>query len=268
MGRYTDRSRLWELSQTFSLFLLLATCSLLTHGAFGPLIIFLAAYRVSYVSWAIKSLIVLAIHVVVILAILISSSPSTKGSDDFLETVFIMLGSAYVFVVYMSFYMREYLERLDLKKYMKLEADVSYSYREVKDNLLKLQLNEPDEKDIFSAMLADFRAKIGDTTMQNDLAEMEHLASLIVEKEEAKSKLFFLKHSSALESILKQYIELQDLPLVDPETEQFKTKLRHVIGLAKKAFENELIAMFDVEVMSMTSEADFYKNYVQSKGLI
>lgn len=268
MGRYTDRSRLWELSQTFSLFLLLATCSLLTYGAFGPLIVFLAASRVSYSSWAIKSLIVFAIHIVVILIILISSSSSTKGSDSFLWIIFTMFGSTYVFVVFMSFYMREYLERLDLKKYMKLEADVSYSYREVKDSILKLQLNEPDEKDIFSAMLAEFRVKILDATMQRDLAEMEHLAGLIVEKEEARSKLFFLKHSSALESILKQYIELQDLPLVDPETEQFKAKLRDVIGLAKKAFENELIAMFDVEVMSMTSEADFYKNYVQSKGLI
>lgn len=268
MGRYTDRSRLWELSQTFSLFVVLVVCSLFTYGAFAPLVILIAANRVSYTSWVMKSLVVLAIHILVMIVLLFLSSSSENTIDNLMNAVFLMFGSTYVFVVFMSFYIREYLERLDLKQYMKLEADVSYSYREMKDSILKLQTNEPDEKDVFSAMLAGFRTKISDVTMQENLQEMEHLASLIVEKEEERSKLFFLKHSSALESILKQYVELQDLPLVDPETEKFKTRLREVIALAKTAFENELIGMFDVEVMSMTSEADFYKNYVQAKGLI
>lgn len=266
MGRYTDRSRLWELSHTFSLFSVLVVCSLLTYGLFAPLVILFVGYQVSYLSWVIKSLIVLGIHTLVSLAILYGYS--SQEEYIFVKTFLIMVGGAYVFVVFLSFYIREYLERLDLKKYMKLEADVSYSYREVKDNIRRLQAQEPDEKELFLAMLAGFKAKITDPTMQDNIKEMEHLASLIVEKEAERSGLFFLKHSSALESILKQYIELQDLPLVDPETEQLKIKLREVIGLSRKAFENELLALFDEEIMSMTSEADFYRNYVQSKGLI
>ncbi|WP_410881092.1 hypothetical protein [Myroides sp. DW712] len=266
MGRYTDRSRLWELSHTFSLFSVLVVCSLLTYGLFAPLVILFVGYQVSYFSWVIKSLVVLAIHTLVSLVILYGFT--SQGGDVFVKTFLIMAGGAYVFVVFLSFYIREYLERLDLKKYMKLEADVSYSYREVKDSIRKLQAQEPDEKELFLAMLAGFRAKITDSTMQDNIKKMEHLASLIVEKEKERSGLFFLKHSSALESIVKQYIELQDLPLVDPETEQLKIKLREVIGLSRKAFENELLALFDEEIMSMTSEADFYRNYVQSKGLI
>lgn len=267
MGRYTDRSRLWELSHTFFLFLVLVVCSLFSFGVLAPLVILFVGFRVSYLSWVVKSLCVLAVHLLVLIGILYWS----KGQGDFslaFYSGFSIFGSAYVFVVFLSFYLREYLERLDLKRYMKLESDVSYSYREMKDSALKLLVNEPDEKDVFLAMLAGFRAKIADVNMCNNLEEMEHLTRLIVEKEKERSKLFFLKHSSSLESILKQYIELQDLPLVDSGAEQLKEKLREVIELSKIAFENELIALFDVEIMSMSSEADFYKNYVQAKGLI
>lgn len=267
MGRYTDRSRLWELSQTFVLFLVLGFCSIITYGAFTPLIVFIVAYRVSYLSWAIKSVIVMAIHSTVMGGIFFLTRSYSFEHLAFIMP-FLMVGSAYVSTVFMSFFIREYLERLDLKNYMKLEADVSYSYRVVKDSLLKLQAKEKEEKDVFLDMLQGYRAKITDTYMINNLIEMAHLANLIVDKDKDRSRFFFLKHSSALDSILKQYIELQDLPILDFGVEQLRVKLHEVIGLSRVAFENELVAMFDVEIMSVASEADFYKNYVQAKGLL
>lgn len=265
MGRYTDRSRIWELAQTFGLFLLLIVVSWLTYGVLAPLIIFFAASRVAYKSWATKALIVLAIHCVV-MSVIVYLNGSLE--NNLYVIPFLCAGSAYVFVVFMSFHIREYLERLDLKKYMKLEMEVSYSYRVIKDNLLKLEEKEVDDKAVFLAMIEGYRMKIMDKNMAANLQEMEHLTHLIVEKDTERSALFYLKHTSALDSILKQYIELQDLPIIDPGVEQLKAKLYQVIGLARDAFENELVAMFDVEIMSSASEADFYKSYVQSKGLI
>lgn len=266
MGRYTDKSRTWELTQTFSLFLVLIIVSWLTYGVFTPLIVLFAASRVLYRSWVIKSLFVLIIHLVVLLSLVYLTRSTT--SNFFYVDFLLRLGSAYVFVVFMSLYIREYLERLDLKKYMKLEREVSYSYRVIKDNLLALEVKEIDDKANFLTMLQGYEEKLADEDMVVNLQEMKHLADLIVEKDTAKSALFFLKHTSALDSILKQYLELQDLPMIDAEVEQLKVKLQQVIGLARAAFENELVAMFDVEIMSMASEADFYKNYVQAKGLI
>ncbi len=211
---------------------------MVTYGIFTPLLVFIAAYRVAYTSWTIKSLVVLAIHIVVMGGILFFSKSLNLGDLIFIMP-FLMVGSAYVFTVFMSFFIREYLERLDLKNYMKLELDVSYSYRVVKDSLLKLEAKERDEKDVFLNMLQGYRAKITDVHMINNLIEMEHLTRLIVDKDKNRSGIFFLKHSSALDSILKQYIELQDLPIIDSGVEQLKAKLYQVIGLSREAFDRK-----------------------------
>ncbi|MEK6513356.1 hypothetical protein [Myroides odoratimimus] len=168
----------------------------------------------------------------------------------------------------MSFHLREYLERLDLANYMKLENNVSYSYREIKDYFMSLNELEDDERVRFIKMITLYKGQIKNSAMVKDLEELVRLVDYIIEKDRERSDLFFLKHSSSLESILKQYVEIQNIGFTDPEMDRLANKLANVISLSRKAFENELINMFDNEVLSMTSEADFYKNYLQSKGLI
>lgn len=262
MGRYTERSRGWELLQSFILFFCLVLFTLLTYGALGPIVILIASKRVSCPKWALKSTIVLVIHWVVLVCITIYEI-SSKNVD---LTLFKMMGSSYVFTIFMSLHLREYLERLDLKKYMHLEPNVSYSYRIVKKNIRDLEAKELSEKEIFLQMLSSYQETIHNPEMKEHLLEMGHLANLIVEKDNERSSLFFLKHYSALDSVLKQYVELQDLPMLD--IDQMMEKLFQVIVFSRKSFEKELIDMFDIEVLSQVSEADFYKNYVQSKGLI
>ncbi|MDR0228622.1 MAG: hypothetical protein LBI72_06115 [Flavobacteriaceae bacterium] len=262
MGRYTEKSRGWELLQSFLLFFFLVFLTLLTYGFFGPVVILIAAKRVDYVSWAKKAVILLAIHSCVLIGITIYEVKA--GGIDL--TLLKMIGSSYVFTIFMSFHLREYLERLDLKKYMRLEPNVSYSYRVVKKSIRELEEKELSEKEIFMQMLSTYREKIHSSEMKENLLEMENLAGLIVEKDKERSSLFFLKHHSGLDSVLKQYVELQDLTMVN--VDQMIAKLIQVIEFSRRAFEKELMDMFDVEVLSNVSEADFYKNYVQSKGLI
>ncbi|EHO06652.1 hypothetical protein HMPREF9714_02886 [Myroides odoratimimus CCUG 12901] len=264
MGRYTDRSRLWEIFQSFLLFLGIVIITYFSFGFFGPLVVLLFSKRVKFPKWANQSLFVFGVQYLLFIVCLFWLIRS-KNEDFIYVLIFICV---YLYLIFMSFHLREYLERLDLANYMKLENNVSYSYREIKDYFMSLNELEDDERVRFIKMITLYKGQIKNSAMVKDLEELVRLVDYIIEKDRERSDLFFLKHSSSLESILKQYVEIQNIGFTDPEMDRLANKLANVISLSRKAFENELINMFDNEVLSMTSEADFYKNYLQSKGLI
>lgn len=263
MGRYTDRSRGWEIMNSFIVFLSLFVVCGLSFGLFGILVMLGISKKVSYSNWLKQCAIVIVLNVILFFVMLFLMITYRLE-----VTLFLMVVSTYGFIMLMAFHLREYLERLDLSNYMVLEENVSYSYRDMKDYFMSLESVKESEKSKFLRMMLLYKEQINNVSMKDDLVELVRLAELIIEKDIDRGDLFFLKHSSSIESILKQYVQLQNLGFHDTDTIRLSDKLVNVISLSRKAFENELINMFDNEVLSMTSEADFYKKYVQSKGLL
>ncbi|MHC5202925.1 hypothetical protein [Myroides sp. LJL119] len=262
MGWFTYRSKSWEVKNALLLLGIVGGTSLLSLGVLTPLAIQIFGSVVSMTKWTKQSLYIAIFYFLFLFLALFILLANSQAS----YVIAFCFISFYVYTVYISFHIGEYLQRLDLKNYMELEKNVSYSYYQVYQQLNVGSL-QASSQDSFIAGLNIYKKQIDDRLLLKDIEELERLCAIIVSNSN-DSELFFARHSASILGILQQYIELNNSYLKNDQTNALVSNLKQVISNAKTAFENEITNMVERQVLQVDAESQVYVSLLKAKGLL
>ncbi len=263
MGWFTHQSKSWELKNSLLLLSVVGVTSILSLGVLTPVAIHIFGSIVNMTKWTKQSLYIALFYFSFLILALFLLLANQEASF-----VIIFSGiSFYLYTIYMSLHLGEYLQRLDLKKLMKLNNNESYSYELTYDQL-QPKKTLITSKDLFIDGIEGFKKSISKQSIVNDLDTLQHLARLITQEESRETELFFERHSSTILNVLQQYVEINSSYLQNEHTKELSQKLVNVISKAKEAFENELSNMIEKEVLQVDAENQVYISLLKAKGLV
>lgn len=263
MGWFTNRSKSWEFKNSLVLLGVVGGVSFLSLGLLTPIAVAVFGAIVKVSKWT-KTTLFISLIYLLFLVISLFAYMANQGFTTILTLNFI---SFYIYVAYMSLYLGEYLQRLDLKDYINLEKDKEYSYFSIMNQLVNVEENI-SRKDLFINNLTNLKKNITNISMQDDIDELIRLVNVIVETDPSKSDLFFERHASTIENALQQYITLDKDYLQNTEVKEAKEKLEQLISSARLAFENELSKMFEMQILEVDAEAEVYLSILKGRGLL
>lgn len=263
MGWFTNRSKSWEFKNSLVLLGVVGGVSFLSLGLLTPLAVAVFGAIVKVSKWTKTTLFIALVY----LLFLIISLFAYMAGEGFMSILTLNFISFYIYVAYMSLYLGEYLQRLDLKDYINLEKNKEYSYFSIMNQLTSVEDNV-SRKDLFIRNLRVLKTNISNSSMVSDIDELERLVNVIVETDPSKSELFFVRHASTIENALQQYIELDQNYLQNKEVADSKVKLEKLISSARLAFENELSKMFEMQILQVDAEAEVYISILKGRGLL
>lgn len=263
MGWFTNRSKSWEFKNAVVLLGVVGAVSFLTLGLLTPIAVSIFGAIVKIGKWTKATLFIALVY----LLFLIISLFAYLAGQSFISILALNFISFYIYVVYMSLDLGEYLQRLDLKNYIKLEKNKEYSYYEVMKQLNALN-DSSSRKDVFIQNLEFYKKHIQNAKLLSDISELQRLVNIIVAKDEHRSDLFFERHGSTIENALKQYVELDTTYIKSSQVEESKHKIEVIIEKARIAFENELSKMIETEVLQVDAEAEVYTSILKGRGLL
>lgn len=263
MGWFTHESKGWEIKNALVLLGVVGVTSILSLGVLTPLAIHIFGSIVQMTRWTKQSLYIALFYFLFLLVALFILLANQEASYVILFSIV----SFYVYTLFMSLHLGEYLQRLDLKKYMNLQNNHSYSYA-VTYKQVHPTVELKSSKALFNEALEEYKNKINKLSIKQDISELQRLASLILQDDSRESELFFARHNSAILNILQQYVELDQSYLKNIDNLELSEKLETVISKAKTAFEQELSQMIQREVLQVDAESEVYISLLKAKGLL
>ncbi|AJA67561.1 hypothetical protein HX045_10030 [Myroides odoratimimus] len=263
MGWFTNRNKTWEIREGLVLLGTVGIISFLSLGVLTPLVVMIFGYQVKVTRWIKTSFLISLVYLLVLLIALFvylaGESPVSLLTLNYI--------SFYIYVVYLALYLPEYLQRLDLKNYIKLEKNKEYNYYVIMEQLEDVQSSE-SLKESFMANLRTFRRQISNPSIVNEIDEILRLIDVIVLKESASTDLLLERHVSTIENALIQYIELNNSYHINNEVKQSISKLENLVKYARIALENELSKIIETQVLTVDGEASVYLSVLKGKGLL
>lgn len=263
MGWFTHRSKSWEIKNALVLLSVVGVTSLLSLGVLTPIAIHIFGSIVSMTRWTKQSLYIALFYLLFLFLSLFILLASNEAS----YVLTFSLVSFYVYTIYMSFHLGEYLQRLDLKNYMTLNKNESYSYYQVYAQLNNSNLHSSSQE-AFLQGLDVYKQQIKDVSLLSDISELQRLSLIITGGDSTATDLFFARHSSSVLNILQQYIELNNSYLQTQKTTELSNNLKQVIANSKIAFENEITNMVQRQVLQVDAESEIYVSLLKAKGLL
>ncbi len=238
MGWFTNRSKSWELKNMWSVFLSLLLLPLYVIGIQAAFVVAMGII-VKKRNWIIISGLIYVINFVIFII-----------SDN----VGVFVIGSLLHCLYTAFIIKEYLQRLDLKKSgVKLEWRKKYKYDKNTDNstLIKLQ-SDPfafisSQRDAFIADLLTYKERIDNLSIKEDIEKMLQIVDIYEKRNTSESEKFFIRHKDIVKKILKQYDDIEDTGLDNELMNQSKDTLEESIHLVTIAFQNELTTQFKTE---------------------
>lgn len=263
MGWFTNRNKVWEIKQTLILLGVVGISSFLSLGVLTPIFIFAFGSQVKISRWTQTAVFIgmlyLAVLFIVLFGYILGVNPTS-----FLALNYI---SFYIYIVYLSISVPEYLQRLDLKNYINLEKGKEYSYYTIMDQLNYLEANK-SIKESFLSNLKAFKRQITNSGVSNDVDEIIRLIDAIIVNETVSTDLLLERHVSTIENSLIQYIELSNSYHKSEQVMSSIHKLEELIKYARIALENELSMMIENQVLDVDGEASVYLSVLKGRGLL
>ncbi|MVX35918.1 hypothetical protein [Myroides sp. LoEW2-1] len=263
MGWFTKRSKSWEVKNTVLLLGVVGSVSFISFGVLTPIAIAIFGNIVNVNRWFWKSCMIALVYLfflILALFFLVADVSSTYVlAVNFL--------SFYIYVVYMSLDLGEYLQRLDLQNYITLEKNKDYNYDAVISQFNQVQ-EDISPKDRFIAKLTFWRDQISNAKVVENVSELIRLTEIIIAKDESRADLFFVRHGSTIENVLQQYVELDQTYIANASVISTKENLEHVIAQSKVVFENELSNMIETEALQVDGEASVYISVLKGRGIL
>ncbi|MDM1348755.1 hypothetical protein HX017_17430 [Myroides marinus] len=263
MGWFTDRSKSWEIKETVLLLGVIGIVSFLSLGVLTPFAVFFFGNRVRISHWLKVSFFISSIYLVfLILALFVFVAGENPVSILTLNYI-----SFYIYVVYLSIYVPEYLQRLDLKNYINLEKNKEYSYHTIIQQMNDVRSDIPN-KTSFIANLNRFKRSIVSQCMIIEINEILRLIEVIGVNNLNVTEVILERHVSTIENALTQYIELTTNYHQSKEVLDSIANLEELIKYARIALENELSMIIESQVLGVDGEASVYLSVLKGRGFV
>lgn len=264
MGWFTRRSNSWEIKNSLILLGVVGGISFISFGVLTPIAIAVFGRIVNVNRWFWHSCIIALVY----LFFLILALFFLVADVDSVYVLAVNFISFYIYVVYMSLDLGEYLQRLDLQNIISLEKNKEYNYDAVISQYNSVQSDYQSTKDEFIYKLEYWKNKLAKPELIKSVDEIIRLTNIIITKDDHASDLFFLRHGSSIVNVLQQYVELDSSYISNPTVIGTKQSLEQVIIQSRVIFENELSNLIEMKVLEVDSEASVYISVLKGRGIL
>lgn len=263
MGWFTNRNKSWEIKQILILLGVVGMSSALTLGVLTPIVVFIFGSQVKISRWT-KTAVFIGLLYLALLFIVLFVYISGANPISLLGLNYI---SFYIYIIYLSISVPEYLQRLDLKNYINLENGKEYSYYTIMEQLADIESTN-SSKQSFISNLKVFKLQIDSPSINVEIDEILRLIDLIIVNESNTTDLLLERHVSTVENSLIQYIELSNSYHKNEQVINSIHKLEELVRYARIALENELSIMIENQVLQVDGEASVYLSVLKGRGLL
>lgn len=263
MGWFTNRNKSWEIKQILILLGVVGMSSALTLGVLTPIVVFIFGSQVKISRWT-KTAVFIGLLYLALLFIVLFVYISGANPISLLGLNYI---SFYIYIIYLSISVPEYLQRLDLKNYINLENGKEYSYYTIMEQLADIESTN-SSKQSFISNLKVFKRQIDSPSINVEIDEILRLIDLIIVNESNATDLLLERHVSTVENSLIQYIELSNSYHKNEQVINSIHKLEELVRYARIALENELSIMIENQVLQVDGEASVYLSVLKGRGLL
>lgn len=263
MGWFTNRNKSWEIKQILILLGVVGLSSALTLGVLTPIVVFIFGSQVKISRWT-KTAVFIGLLYLALLFIVLFVYISGANPISLLGLNYI---SFYIYIIYLSISVPEYLQRLDLKNYINLENGKEYSYYTIMEQLADIESTN-SSKQSFISNLKVFKRQIDSPSINVEIDEILRLIDLIIVNESNATDLLLERHVSTVENSLIQYIELSNSYHKNEQVINSIHKLEELVRYARIALENELSIMIENQVLQVDGEASVYLSVLKGRGLL
>lgn len=180
----------------------------------------------------------------------------------------LMVGLFMVNWIFQIFYMlknaNEFLYRLDMKQ---REEDIFNTAKERIDN--EPEINTGDKLALeFISDLHKWHKEIDSLPMKKNIQNLIEISSVVAKKESKESERFFMRYNDSLNSLLKQYDEIENSKL---DTEAMKETMNNIESGFEKivtAFKNEAESMYKYDMVNLNAETAAFLQDLRNRGLL
>jgi len=134
-------------------------------------------------------------------------------------------------------------------------------------HLLEAQIDIIERKTLV-AELKYWEKEIGDADVKTKLNRMSRIAYIIQEKDHTVGETFALRHTDTLVKLLKQLKVIEVSEIDSPDIIESRNRIIASIDVTAQAFENELINIFQTDMLDIDAESMAYKQTLKNRGLI
>ena len=256
MGWFTKKPKSWEILNAWFIPFAFISC-----GFFSFFSLLYAGFRVKrfkWIFWGIISAVVMATAATVVI----------RGSHtviNMMATITFLINWL-VSSIFSIIILGEYLERLALGR-----KSLSW-FRSGTKPEKKL----PEKKtagtarggEAFIESLHKWEKKFDSPDLKQSINRMIGTSRKFIQKDSGSGNLLFDRYADTIDRMLTKYDELEDSRLNVPEISDAMKKMEHTMLQISKAFENELIKMYQGDILDMEAESAAFLQSLRNKGLL
>ncbi|WP_163175058.1 BREX system ATP-binding domain-containing protein [Bacteroides sp. 51] len=134
-------------------------------------------------------------------------------------------------------------------------------------HLLEAQIDIIERKTL-AAELKYWEKEIADPDMKSHLSRMSRIAYMIQEKDHTAGETFSMRHTDTVIKLVQQLKAIEVSEVISVEVDASRERIVEALKVTHQAFENELVSMFQADMLEIDAEAMAYKQNLKNRGLI
>lgn len=134
-------------------------------------------------------------------------------------------------------------------------------------HLLEAQIDIIERKTL-AAELKYWEKEITDPDMKSRLNRMSRIAYMIQEKDHSAGETFSMRHTDTVIKLVQQLKAIEVSEVESIEVDASRGRIVEALKVTHQAFENELVRMFQADMLEIDAEAMAYTQNLKNRGLI
>jgi hypothetical protein len=159
---------------------------------------------------------------------------------------------------------KEFLYRLDMRQREEEIFDTA-TIRIDRDRDMKPE-DEPALR--FIAGLQRWRLEIDSLPMKKNVQDLIDISSVVAKRKNRDSERFFMRYNDSLNSLLKQYDEIENSQLNSETMRESMRNIESGFGQIVSAFKKEAESMYKYDVVNLNAETAAFLQDLRNRGLL
>ena len=134
-------------------------------------------------------------------------------------------------------------------------------------HLLEAQIDIVERKTL-AAELKYWEKEMMDPDIKSRLNRMSRIAYMIQEKDHIAGETFSMRHADTVIRLVQQLKAIEVSEVASAEVDASRQRIVEALKITHQAFENELISMFQADMLEIDAETMAYKQNLKNRGLI
>lgn len=134
-------------------------------------------------------------------------------------------------------------------------------------HLLEAQIDIIERKTL-AAELKYWEKEIADPDMKSRLNRMSRIAYMIQEKDHVAGETFSMRHTDTVIKLVQQLKAIEVSEVTSVEVDASRARIVEALKVTHQAFENELVGMFQADMLEIDAETMAYQQNLKNRGLI